>query len=102
LSEKQKFQEIVSNIRSELKYIQSLQDKLNFTFLPDIAADTFVSRQLAVDTKEWIMDVFLDKFFETDAKVGKFLLDIGLQRNETLEDEGKRISNIQNKADVEC
>lgn len=84
MSEKVKFQEIVSNIRSDLKYIQSLQDKLNFSIIPDIAADTFVSRQLAIDTKEWIIDIYLDKFFETDAKVRKFLLDLGINANEVI------------------
>lgn len=84
MSEKQKFQEIVSNIRSDLKYIQSLQDKLNFAIIPDIAADTFVSRQQAVDTKEWIIDIYLDKFFEIDAKVKKFLADLRLTANELI------------------
>jgi len=35
------------------------------------------------------MDVYLDKFFDTDAKIKKFLLEIELQKNETLEDEGR-------------
>jgi hypothetical protein len=87
MSEKQKFQEIIQKIRSDLKFIQTLEYKLKTNLIPDIASAFFSSNQLEEDTKEWIIDVYLDKFIETDTKIREFLKDVGSSENENLHKE---------------
>jgi hypothetical protein len=47
---------------------------LRIDLVHEIASYGFGSKQLAEETKEWIFDIYLDKFFETDAKIRKLLL----------------------------
>ena len=84
MSEKQKFQEIIQRIRSDLKVIQSLEYRLRVDLIPDIESSFFGSRELAKGTTIWITYVYLDKFLETDTKIRNFLLDIGSSENEIL------------------
>jgi len=87
MSEKQKFQEIIRRIRSDLKFIQKLEYRLRVDLIPEIESGFFGSRQLAEDTKEWIIDVYLDKFIETDTKISEFLKDLGSSENDSLHKE---------------
>jgi len=91
MSEKQKFQEIIQKIRTDLKFIQALEYKLKTNLIPDIASAFFNSNQLAEDTKEWIIDVYLDKFIETDTKIREFLKVVYSSENENLHKEACNI-----------
>ena len=84
MSEKQKFKELLSEIRSDLAYIQELQPQLNNqisnfqnSFVDEKWASFFV-----IHVKEWAYDVYLDKIFETDSKVKKFITALGLKNSE--------------------
>lgn len=76
MSGKAKFQEILTLIRTDLKYLLSLdsilRNNLAFISLHPLERATQVSK-----LREWIFDVFLDKAYEIDAKVKKFLVDLG-------------------------
>jgi hypothetical protein len=84
MSEKQKFKEIPSEIRSDLAYIQELQPRLNNRI--SNFSNAFVSETWAIwfatNVKEWAYDVYLDKIFETDSKVKKFINELGLEDSE--------------------
>lgn len=88
MSEKQKFREIVSNIRADLEYIHALESNLQ-DVITEIAS--FENTQLATDTRQWIVDVFLDKFFETDAKIRKLLGILGLKEYELIATESEKV-----------
>jgi hypothetical protein len=81
MSEKQKFEELLSEIRSDLKYIQELQPRLNnviSNFSRAFVNETWAT-WLAMQAKEFANDVYLDKVFETDSKVRKFINELGLE-----------------------
>jgi len=73
MSDKQKFQEILNQIRSDLKLLketlfQELSKKVNhFSFNVD------------EKTRNWIFDVFLDKLFAVHTKIVKTFEDFGLK-----------------------
>jgi hypothetical protein len=99
MSEKQKFHEIIKKIRSDLKFIQKLEYNLKTNLIPEIANAFFNSNQLAEDTKEWIIDVYLDKFIETDTKINEFFKHVGLSENESLHKKAAIIKeNLENVA----
>lgn len=66
MSEKQRFQEILDELRNDITYIANLFDVLckKFEELPRHEAN------------KWMYDVFLDKIYETHAKTMKLLVDM--------------------------
>ncbi len=76
MTEAQKFQEIVLGIREDLELIEKLywitDGKINFSHLDS----DFNYQKTASEIRDWIFDVFLDKTYDIDSKVLKFLTDI--------------------------
>jgi hypothetical protein len=76
VSGRQVFQEILVGIRSDLKYLKELHsilfnkrqyDPINFEKTDEV--------------RDWILDVFLDKLYETHAKVERVFGDFSIQRD---------------------
>ena len=75
MSARQVFQEIVTRIRSDLKY---LKEDL-FSILQNKRwHDRYGSKD---EVRSWILDVFLDKLFEIHAKVERLFGDFDIQRD---------------------
>jgi hypothetical protein len=79
LSGKSNFQEILDKIREDIVFLKVMFNELEKIVLKDseslkvtscIGDDGF---KLKDETRSWIMDVFLDKFFETDVRIRKIL-----------------------------
>ena len=71
MSEKQRFQEILQEIRSNLNFLQVelFKEVINL-----------INQKIAqVELRDWLFDVFLDKFFETDVKIRKIISDLGYE-----------------------
>jgi hypothetical protein len=83
MSEIHKFQYIVNGIREDLTFVENLYWKLygNLTNNPYLNSD-FSYERTAFEIKEWIFDVLLDKIYEIDSKILRFLTDVSL--NEVL------------------
>jgi hypothetical protein len=77
MSETRKFQYIVDGIREDLTFVENLYWKLygNLTDNPKLQSD-FSYERTASEIKEWIFDVLLDKIYEVDSKILKFLTDV--------------------------
>ena len=72
MSEKQKFQEILNQIRSDLKFLEG-------TLLQQLKAKVNpLNYGVDEKTKNWIFDVFLDKLFSVHTKIVKTFEDFGL------------------------
>jgi hypothetical protein len=71
MSEKQRFQEVLTEIRSDIKF---LQGDLSYQ-LQNILKHK--RGEIDSEVKDWIYDVFLDKFYEIDAKIKKIINDLG-------------------------
>jgi hypothetical protein len=86
LSEKQKFQEIVREIRSDLAYLKELQSKLSWEIVDNgqILFGTFDGRQRVPEVKAWVTDVYIDKLFETNSKIRKLLSQLELKEKDAL------------------
>jgi len=72
MSAKQVFQEIVTGIRSDLKYLkEDLFSKLE--------SKRWSDRYGHIDeVRSWILDVFLDKLFEINTKVERLFADFNI------------------------
>jgi hypothetical protein len=85
LSEKQKFQEILEEIRNDIEFVKSnLFNELSKLVLGTISRKdyglygVFYNKfSVRKDVKDWIFDFFLDKFYETCAKHAKIVKDLG-------------------------
>jgi len=73
LSDKQRFQEILTEIRHDLQY---LTFDLFFTLIKKIKAKNYQSDS---ETKDWIFDTFLDKWYEVDTKINMILRDFKMK-----------------------
>ena len=79
MSETQKFQHIVNGIREDLTFIENLHAMLdlNLGFNQGLRSSfSHVYEKTAMEIKQWINDVFLDKIYEINSKVLKFLTDV--------------------------
>ena len=80
MSEMQKFQHILNGIRADLTFVENLYLKLDGNLLnnPYLESD-FSHERTAFEIKEWINDVVLDRIYEIDSKILKFLTDVSLE-----------------------
>lgn len=76
----QKFQHILNGIRADLTFVENLYLKLDGNLLnnPYLESD-FSHERTAFEIKEWINDVVLDRIYEIDSKILKFLTDVSLE-----------------------
>lgn len=81
MSEARKFQDIVNGIREDLTFIEELYRKLDWNLFNNqgLRSD-FSYKKTAFEIIEWINDVFLDKIYEIDSKIHKFLIDLSLEK----------------------
>ncbi len=75
MSGRQVFQEIVAGIRSDLKYLK--EDLFSILF-DKRRYDPYGQKD---EVRSWILDVFLDKLFETHAKIERLFDDFNIQRD---------------------
>jgi len=77
MSETRKFQHIIDGIREDLTFVENLYLKLHWNLMdnPYLRSD-FSYEKTAFEIKEWINDVLLDKMYEINSKVLKFLTDV--------------------------
>lgn len=77
MSETRKFQHIIDGIREDLTFVEKLYWILHESLLsnPYLNSD-FSYEKTAFEIKEWINDVLLDKIYEINSKVLKFLTDV--------------------------
>ena len=79
MSGKSNFQEILDNIREDIAFLKVICNELEKIVLKDseyLKGTSYVGDdglKLKDETRSWIMDVFLDKFFETDVRIRKIL-----------------------------
>jgi len=76
VSGRQIFQEILEGIRSDLKHIKNL-----FSILLTRRRRDPINIEGRDEVRNWISDVFLDKLYETHAKVERLFGDIGIERD---------------------
>ena len=76
MSDKAKFQEILTVIRTDLKYLLDLWYLLQFRLIHEEPYRGAYGKRIS-GIREWIFDVFLDKAYEIDAKVKKVMTDFG-------------------------
>ena len=92
MAEMQKFQEIVLGLRDDLGNLESLYFVLHWKIMMNpYLRDSFTYLTEAIEIKEWIYDVFLDKLYDIDFKLTKFLNDV------TLMDLSRKASNEEIK-----
>ena len=75
MSEKQVFEEILTGIRADLRF---LKGELLSTLKKKRLNDPYGKKD---EVKDWILDVFLDKLFETHAKVEGIFKAFNIQRD---------------------
>jgi len=75
MSGKQVFEEILVGIRSDLKF---LKEELFSILWHKRVLDPYGKKE---EVRNWILDVFLDKLFETHAKVERVFGDFDIQRD---------------------
>jgi tetratricopeptide (TPR) repeat protein len=80
MSEASKFQHIVNGIREDIAFIEKLYWNLDrhLSFNQGLR-DELSYRKTVFEIIEWVNDVFLDKIYEVNSKVHKFLVDISLE-----------------------
>jgi len=79
MSETRKFQHIINGIREDLTFVEKLYWKLHGYLMNNpYLRSSFSYEKTAFEIKEWINDVFLDKIYEIDSKLLKFLTDVSL------------------------
>jgi len=76
MSDKQVFQEILEGIRSDLKHLKDL-----FSILLNKRRYDPIGIGKGDEVRDWIFDVFLDKLYETHAKVERLFGDFGIERD---------------------
>lgn len=80
MSETQKFQYIINGIREDLTLVKKLYHMLHWNlFMNPALRSDFSYEKTAFEIKEWINDVLLDKIYEIDLKIHKFLIDVSLE-----------------------
>lgn len=72
MSYKKQFEDIITFIRNDLKYLSELYGKLVPQVTYSVGPYRIFSEEDKAKTKEWIFDVFLDKVYEIDSKTRKF------------------------------
>jgi hypothetical protein len=70
MSEKQRFQEILNEIRGDLKFLKT---DLFTQLLKLVMQKGYI---VDADLRDWIYDTFLDKLFEIDVKIKKIISDL--------------------------
>lgn len=75
MSSRQVFHDIVAGIRADLKY---LKEDLFSILMNKRVYDPYGQDD---EVRSWILDVFLDKLFETHAKIEKLFSDFNIQRD---------------------
>jgi hypothetical protein len=70
MSGEQRFQEILNEVRGDLKFLKSdlFTELLKFVVQKGYKVDS--------DLRDWIYDIFLDKLFEIDVKIRKIISDL--------------------------
>jgi len=81
MSDVQKFQHIIDGIREDLTFIENLYWKLNHLLDNPLLRSDFSYEKTAFEIKEWINDVLLDKIYEINLKVLKFLTDVAFAKS---------------------
>jgi hypothetical protein len=79
LSEAQKFQEIVLALREDLSLVESLYWMLHEKLVNNPYLGGFYHEQTAFEIREWLYDVFLDKIYDIDSKILRFLKDLSAE-----------------------
>jgi len=80
LSNAQKFQYIISGIREDLTFVENLYWALwGVLYFNQELRSSFSSERKALEIREWIYDVLLDKIYEIDSKILRFLTDVSQQ-----------------------
>src|SRR3989304_8058141 len=79
MSEPQKFQEFVLGIREDVTIANNICWLLDWKLVDLANMGDFNYRQNASEVREWIYDVLLDKIYDIDSKITKFLTDLSLQ-----------------------
>jgi len=77
MSETRKFQHIIDGIREDITFVENLFLKLRWNLMDNPYLRSYFSyEKTAFEIKEWINDVLLDKIYEINSKVVKFLTDV--------------------------
>lgn len=76
MSGREVFQEILAGIRSDLKFLKDL-----YSILLNKRQYAPISIGKGDEVRDWIFDVFLDKLYETHAKVERVFGDFGIKRD---------------------
>jgi hypothetical protein len=76
MSEKQRYQEILKSVRSDLKYLDILFSEL------EKKCEKAKLYHIEEELKNWIFDVFLDKLYEIDTRIIMIFKDFGLTNAE--------------------
>jgi len=82
MSETRKFQYIINGIREDLTFIEELYGKLDWNLFNNQGLRSnldFYYKKAAFEIIEWVNDVFLDKIYEVNSKIHKFLVDVSLE-----------------------
>jgi len=85
MSEKQRFQEILREIRSDMKFLkEDLFNELSSRVLGEVGSTGLYGEIhggfiAPSELKNWIFDVFLDKCYEIEAKILKIIDDLGFK-----------------------
>ena len=97
MAEIQKFQEIVLGLRDDLSNLDSLYWILHEKLINNPYLQGYYYQNTASEIREWIFDVFIDKAYDIDFKLNKFLNDISLgalSKKASIEDIKKVINEI--------
>jgi hypothetical protein len=97
MSEARKFQHIVDGIREDLTLVEELCRILDHSLSNMLRMGGFLYEETTFQIKEWISDVFLDKIYEIDSKIHRFLIDVCLEEmydKVSLQEMEKYIKNI--------
>jgi hypothetical protein len=82
MSETRKFQYIINGIREDLTFIEELYGKLDWNLFNNQGLRSNLDsyyKKAAFEIIEWVNDVFLDKIYEVNSKIHKFLVDVSLE-----------------------
>jgi hypothetical protein len=76
LSEKQKFEDLLEEVRSDFALLKGLFSILTNELYSEVISSSVLDDTSAEKVKLWVFDTFLDKFFEIDAKVQRIVKDL--------------------------
>ena len=89
MSEKQRFQEILEEIRNDIKFLkvdlshqlyQHVEREVKLQRILDSYGLFAIPFRLSGEVKKWILDVFLDKWYEIEAKILMIIRDLGFSK----------------------